>query len=41
MIKTFKELLMRLPSDENLYKLLVFLLMLMVALGIFFDTDYN
>lgn len=32
---------MRLPTDENLYKLLIFVLMLMVVLGIVFDTDYN
>ena len=32
---------MRLPSDETLYKIFIFLLALMVVLGILFDTDYN
>ncbi len=32
---------MRLPSNDTLYKTLVFLLVLMVVLGILFDTDYN
>jgi len=32
---------MRLPSDDTLYKILVFLLVLMVVLGILFDTDYS
>ncbi len=32
---------MRLPSDKTLYRILVFLLMLMVVLGILFDTEYN
>jgi len=32
---------MRLPSDNTLYKTLIFLLVLMVVLGILFDTDYS
>ena len=32
---------MKLPSDEILYKIFVFLLLLMVILGILFDTDYR
>ena len=32
---------MRLPSDNTLYKILIFLLVLMVVLGILFDTDYS
>lgn len=32
---------MRLPDDDTLYKILVFLLVLMVLLGILFDTNYN
>ncbi len=32
---------MQLPSDNTLYKLLVFLLSLMVILGILFDTQYS
>jgi len=32
---------MRLPSDTTLYKILIFLLTLMVVLGILFDTDYS
>jgi len=32
---------MRLPSEETLYKIMIFLLVLMVMLGILFDTDYN
>jgi hypothetical protein len=32
---------MKLPSDQTLYKLFVFLLVLMVILGILFDTNYN
>ena len=32
---------MRLPSDNTLYKVLIFLLVLMVVLGILFDTDYS
>jgi hypothetical protein len=32
---------MRLPSDETLYKIFVFLLVLTVVLGILFDTNYN
>lgn len=32
---------MRLPSDETLYKILLFLLFGMVILGIIFDTDFS
>ena len=32
---------MRLPSDEMLSKIFIFLLFLMVILGLLFDTDYN
>jgi hypothetical protein len=32
---------MRLPSNETLYKILLFLLFSMVILGILFDTDFN
>jgi len=32
---------MRLPSDETLYKIFIFLLVLYVILGILFDTHYN
>lgn len=32
---------MRLPSDAMLYKVFIFLLVLMVILGILFDTDYS
>jgi len=32
---------MRLPSDDTLYKIFIFLLGLMVVLGILFDTDYS
>jgi len=32
---------MRLPSDETLYKIFIFLLVLYVILGILFDTNYN
>lgn len=32
---------MRLPSDDTLYKIFIFLLFLMVVLGILFDTDYS
>jgi hypothetical protein len=32
---------MRLPSNATLYKIFIFLLILMVVLGILFDTDYN
>jgi hypothetical protein len=32
---------MRLPSDETLYKIFIFLLVLFVILGILFDTNYN
>ena len=32
---------MKLPSDDTLYKIFVFLLVLMVILGILFDTDYR
>lgn len=32
---------MRLPSDDTLYKIFIFLLFLMVVLGILFDTDYR
>jgi len=33
--------IMRLPSNDTLYTILIFLLTLMVVLGILFDTDYN
>lgn len=36
-----QRLIMRLPSNDTLYKVLIFLLTLMVILGILFDTDYN
>ena len=32
---------MKLPSETSLYKTMIFLLMLMVMLGILFDTNYN
>jgi len=32
---------MRLPNEETLYKIMIFLLVLMVILGILFDTDYS
>lgn len=32
---------MRLPSDKTLYNIFIFLLVLMVILGILFDTDYS
>lgn len=32
---------MKLPSEDTLYKLLIFLLTLTVVLGILFDTNYN
>jgi len=32
---------MRLPSEETLYKIMIFLLVLMVILGILFDTNYT
>ena len=32
---------MRLPSDETLYKILLFLLFGIVILGIMFDTDFS
>jgi hypothetical protein len=32
---------MQLPEDETLYKIMIFLLVLTVALGIVFDTNYN
>ncbi len=32
---------MKLPSDATLYKVFIFLLILMVVLGILFDTDYS
>jgi len=32
---------MKLPSEDTLYKIFVFLLVLMVILGILFDTDYR
>jgi len=32
---------MKLPSDDTLYKIFIFLLFLMVILGILFDTDYS
>lgn len=31
---------MRLPSNDTLYKFLIFLLFLYVILGLIFDTDY-
>ena len=32
---------MRLPSDNTLYKIMMFLLFAMVVLGLLFDTDFN
>lgn len=32
---------MKLPSEYTLYQIMVFLLVLMVILGILFDTNYN
>lgn len=32
---------MKLPSDEKLYHILLFLLFGMVILGIIFDTDFS
>ncbi len=32
---------MKLPSETSLYKMIIFLLMLMVMMGILFDTNYN
>jgi hypothetical protein len=32
---------MKLPSEYTLYKIMLFLLLFMVVLGILFDTDYN
>jgi hypothetical protein len=32
---------MKLPSNNTLYKILMFLLFGMVILGILFDTDFN
>lgn len=32
---------MKLPSYDTLYKIFIFLLVLMVALGILFDTNYS
>lgn len=32
---------MKLPSDETLYRIFIFLLVLTVVLGIIFDTNYN
>lgn len=32
---------MKLPSEDTLYRIFIFLLMLMVILGILFDTDYS
>lgn len=32
---------MRFPSEYTLYKVMVFLLLLFVILGILFDTNYN
>jgi len=32
---------MRLPSDNTLYKIFIFLLFLMVILGILFDTEFS
>jgi len=31
---------MKLPSEQTLYQIMIFLLILMVVLGILFDTDY-
>lgn len=32
---------MKLPGEDTLYKIFIFLLVLMVILGILFDTDYS
>ena len=32
---------MKLPSDETLYRIMLFLLFGMVILGLLFDTDLN
>jgi hypothetical protein len=32
---------MKLPSNDTLYQIFIFLLFLMVILGILFDTDYS
>ncbi len=32
---------MRLPDEEQLYRIMVFLLFLMVVLGILFDTPWH
>ena len=32
---------MKLPEEETLYKIMLFLLFGMVILGILFDTDFN
>ena len=32
---------MKLPSEYTLYKIMIFLLVLMVILGILFDTNYT
>lgn len=32
---------MRLPSEDILYKLMVFLLVVSVVLGLLFDTNYH
>ena len=32
---------MKLPSENTLYKIMIFLLFLMVALGLIFDTDFG
>ncbi len=32
---------MKLPSEETLYKIMITLLILMVLLGILFDTDFG
>jgi len=32
---------MKLPSEQTLYRVMLFLLSLMVVLGILFDTEYN
>ena len=32
---------MKLPKEETLYKIMLFLLFGMVILGILFDTDFN
>ena len=32
---------MKLPSNETLYRIMLFLLFGMVVLGLLFDTDFN